>query len=90
MSLMFDTAINNFYAASIGRQPGTPIKTIALGLQQVSGAIRQRHPNSAAETLLQTANNNFYNASIGQDHADVIATVALGLQQLTAALKIIV
>jgi hypothetical protein len=64
MSQMFDVAINNFYSASIGRSSGAPINTIALGLQQLSGAIRQQRPNSQADTLLQTANSNFYSASI--------------------------
>jgi hypothetical protein len=84
---LFDTAIQNFYQASLGRSPPPPINTVALGLQQLSGAIRQARPGSAGENLLRTANGNFYDASLASDPADAMARMALGLQQMAAALK---
>lgn len=84
---LFDTAINNFYKASIGQSSGPAINTVALGLQQLSGAIRQERKNSDGDSLLKLANNNFYEASIASDQADVTSRMALGLQQMTAGLK---
>ena len=84
MSLMFDTAIQNFYTASIGRSPAAPINTVALGLQQLTGAIRQKRPNSPGDTLFQTA-NTIFTKPLSLPTKPRSRQVALGLQQLTQA-----
>ena len=86
-STLFDTAIQNFYAASVGRSQAAPINAVALGVQQLAAGVRQTNPRSKGDSLLQSAITNCYDASLIADKDQVIAKVALGLQQLTAALN---
>jgi hypothetical protein len=82
-----DTAIQNFYDASMANSQLAAVNTIALGLQQVCAGVRARRPRSRGDQYLRTAIDNFYDASMSGSQSDAIGRIALGLQQMTAGLK---
>ncbi|MBL8589801.1 MAG: hypothetical protein JNK46_14815 [Methylobacteriaceae bacterium] len=84
-SAMFDTAITNFYNASVNRDDGLAIRQLALGLQQFCAAVRNQE--SGKRGMFETAITNFYNASINRDDAAAIRQTALGCQQFCAGVK---